>query len=167
MQTLTLAQAIGFTPDDLAVNREGRLSEMQDYRLRVRRQRAALSGVGLVFIGAFIASGFIFMGRQQSNGILTLLGIGVTLCNAAITGVFARYWLRLNADIRGGKVNAISGNLVRVVKPVTRRVVNMLIRIDEVELLVSKDVFDAFEHEQRYTLYRTPYTGTLLSAERT
>jgi hypothetical protein len=165
MATLTLQQALNFTADDLLANREGRLSEMQEYRLRVRRQRAALIGVALVLAGVFIATLFLFLAQRTSNSILTLVGIGVTLCNAALTGVFARHWMRLNADIRGGTVLMTEGVLERVVKPVSRRVYNYVVRVGEVEIFVSKDTFDAFQHQQPYTLYRAPYTGTLLSAE--
>lgn len=166
MTETTLMQALGFTADDLAQNRAGRLSEMQDYRLRVRRQRAALIGVGIVLVAAVIATGFIFVGRREANGILSLVGIGVTLCSAALTGVFTRYWLRLNADIRGGKVLAAAGTLQRVVKPLSRSVANYAIKIGEAEIFVSREAFEAFEHQQPYTLYRAPYTGTLLSVEK-
>ena len=161
-----LMTALGFSTDDLAANQQGALSEMQVYRLALRRRNAIALGVTLLFAAVLIATTLIFLGSQQDSGILTLLGIAVTLCSAALTGVFSRFWLRLSADLRRGEVMVTEGELVRVVKPVTRRVVNTLIRIDDVEVMVTKEAFDAFDHEHPYRLYRTPYTGILLSAER-
>lgn len=161
-----LQRELAFMPDDLAANRAGRISEMQEYRLRGKRRRSIGIGMLSVLVAAFIASVFIFLGWRNANAILTLVGIGVTLCSAALTGVFARYWLRLSADIRGGEVIATRGQLERVVRPVTRRVVNTVIRVGEVEVFVSKEAFDIFEHRTDYTLYRLPYTGQLLSVEK-
>ncbi|MEQ8674137.1 MAG: hypothetical protein RLP44_09050 [Aggregatilineales bacterium] len=160
-----LQQAMEFMLDDLEANRQGKLSEMQNYHLRVRRQQAILTGASLIFLFIISATVLIFLGRRQESSILTIIGIGVTLGNAAMTGIFARYWLRINADIQRGKVHTITGTLERVVKPVTRRVVNMMIRVEGFETIVNKEVFESFNHKQPYKLYTTPYTGSLLSAE--
>lgn len=162
-----LMQVLGFTPDDLNANRAGKLSEMQHYRLRVRRRRSVGIGVLVLLFTVFVASLLIFMGsRADGSAILTLVGIGVTICSAALMGVFMRHWLRLSGDIRGGMIQTTTGELERVIKPVSRRVLNYMIRVGEAEVFVSKEAFQVFEHEGHYTLYRAPYTGTLLSAER-
>ena len=41
-----------------------------------------------------------------------------------------------------------------------------LLRIDGVDLQVSRAVFIGFEHEAAYQVYRTVHAGMLLSAER-
>lgn len=157
--------ALRFNETDLSANREGRLSEVQAYRLRVRRQRSILSGVALTLAAALIATLFLFAGRRGDNLILTFVGIGVTLCSAAITGIFSRYWLRLTADIQGDRVQVLRGTLERVIRPVTRRAVNYVVRVGEAEMSVSQEAFEAFEHQGRYVLYRAPYSGMLLAAE--
>ena len=161
-----LMRAAGFSVQDLEANRRGRLSERQDYVLRQRRIRTALIGMAVVLVGVFIASGLLFFGSRQQNVILSLVGIGFTLCNAMMAGLFVRHWLRLNGDIRGGVVIATSGTLERVVKPVSRRVVNTMLRVGDVEVFVSKELFEATAHRLPYTLYRAPATGTLLALER-
>jgi hypothetical protein len=83
-----------------------------------------------------------------------------------LAGLFARHWLRLNSDIRSGVAIATSGTLERVLKPVSRRVMNTMLRVADVEVFVSKEVFEATAHRLPYTLYRAPATGTLLSLER-
>lgn len=164
---VSLQAALNFTDDDLIANRDGRLSEMQDYRLRVRRRRSAFLSALVLIAASFVATLLLFLGtREGGSSILTLIGIGVTLCNAALFGAFARHWMRLNADIQKGEVHALSGTVERVVKPVTRRVVNYVIRIDSVDIVVDKDTFDAFAHQKRYTIYRTPFSGALLSGDK-
>ena len=162
-----LMQSMGFTQDDLAANREGRLSEIQHYNLQVRRQRSVMIGLALILVAAFVATLLIFLGGQDDGSvILVLIGIGVTICSAALTGVFARFWMRLTADISDGSVQEYSGKLERVVKPVNRRVVNYMIRVGAAEAFVSKEAFETFEHLLQYRIYRAPHTGALLSAER-
>jgi hypothetical protein len=162
-----LMQALGFASDDLAANRAGQLSEMQHYLFRVKRRRSIAIGALIVLVCVFIASLLVFMGgREDGSAILTLIGIGVTICSAAIMGVFARYWMRLTVDIQNKSVQAYSGKLERVIKPVNRRVMNYMIRVDGAETFVSKEAFETFDHLIDYTIYRAPSTGTLLSAER-
>jgi len=165
--TVSLADALEFTPDELNANRAGDLSPMQHYRLRARRRRAALIGVGMVLIAAFAATTFLFLGsRDGGSPILTLVGIGVTFVSAALSGSLLRFWLRLHADIQGQRVEATRGTLERVLKPINRRVINYMIRIDEAEVFVSKQAWEAFEHDAEYVIYRAPNTGTLFTAER-
>jgi len=165
--TQTLQQTLNFSGDDLTANRDGSLSEIQHYNMRVRRRRSLLVGMGLMVVFAFIATLFIYQGVQSGGSdILIFIGIGVTICNAAMLGIFGRYWMRLTADIRSQTVVAASGALERVVKPINRTVWNYLIRVEETEVYVSKETFEAFEHKIPYTLYLARYTGTLLSAEK-
>ncbi len=165
--THTLAQAIGFTDADLVANRAGELSQSQRIALQKRRGRALFLGLGAFFGLTMLATLFLFMGSKPDNSdILSIIGVGLTICNALVIGIFFRAWLRLNGDINAGRVLAVSGKLERVLKPLNRRVMNYMIRIGSVEIYVNKEVFIAFEHEASYTLYRTPYNRTLVSAER-
>ena len=164
--TSDLMQEFRFNQDDLDANRSGQLSEMQDYNLRVRRRRAIFLGVVILVVVMFIATLMIFLGTREGGSlILTLLGVGVTLCTASLAAIFGRYWLRLTADIREQRVMISEGSLERVIKPITRRVVNYMVRVGDAEVFVSKEAFDIFEHDRAYAIYRAPYTGLLLSAE--
>lgn len=162
----TLMQMLDFSFDDLAANRNGKLSEMQHYDLRVKRRRSILVGVGLMFVGVFIASLFIFMGtRNDGSTIATIVGIGLTICTTALLGIYVRHWLRLSADISDKTVQITTGTLERVIKPVNRRVMTHIIRVDDVEVVVSKEAFDVFAHKLQHTIYTTKHTKQLLSAE--
>lgn len=165
-QTHDLSQLLNFTPDDLVMNREGKLSEMQEYRLRVRRRRTEILGILLVLAGALIATGCIYLGNHNDSPIMTLVGIGITICSSALTGVFVRFWLRVSEDIRSGKVLIHSGTLERVLKPVNRRIMTYIIRVDQAEVAIDKETFIAFEHGAPYRIYRAPYSGSLLAAEK-
>jgi hypothetical protein len=139
---------------------------MQHYRLRVRRRRTELIGAAALVAAVLIASGFIFAGNRGESPILSLIGIAITICSAALTGNLARFWLRLNADINKGRITRSTGTLERIVKPANRSIVYYAVRVDGAEVMVSKEAFDQFAHGERYTLYRAPYTGALLSAEK-
>lgn len=165
MTDIELMRELEFTADDLAANRAGYLSETQLDRLRARRKRSIAIGIGIMLTLAFIASLCIF-GGIQSSGVLLIIGVGLTLISAVITGTFARYWMRLSADIRENTVSAFSGQLERVVKPVNQRVMTYLLRVGGAEFAVTKEQFKAFSHETPYTMFRAKYTGMLLSAER-
>lgn len=165
MADADLMSLLRFSPDDLESNREGRLSEMQQYYLRVRRQRAILIGLGGILVTAFVATLFIFLGQQDDSLILNVIGVGITVCGAAITGVFARYWMRLSADIHRGEIAVVRGEIERVLKPINKQIITYILRIGRVEVAVSKETFKAFEHGKSYILYRTPHSGLLLAAE--
>jgi hypothetical protein len=163
----SLAQALRFSEADLSANRTGALSESQTALLQTRKSRLMLIGICAFFILAFIATVFIFLGSKPDNsGILTIIGIGLTICNALVVGIIFRQWLKLNADTSAKKVAIITGKLERVLKPLNKRVITYIIRVNGTETVIPKDVFVVFAHGKTYTLYRTPYTGILLSAER-
>ncbi|NOG48993.1 MAG: hypothetical protein HND48_05650 [Chloroflexi bacterium] len=53
-----------------------------------------------------------------------------------------------------------------MVKPVNRRIVTYLLRVESAEFSVTKETFKLFDHEKPYALYRAKFSGLLLSAER-
>jgi hypothetical protein len=163
-QPLDLTQALDFTADDLAANREGRLSEAQRTRLQKLRQRSALIGVGAVVGLGLMATIILFLGQGNGSLILNLVGIGVTICNAALAGVLVRSWLRLSADINANAVQAISGTITHKLR-VTGRSVTYILNVDGEELIVARPIFRAFDEGKGYRLYRTASSRLLLSAE--
>lgn len=164
---VSLSQVLYFSDADLLANREGRLSDAQIQTLHRRKTRLMMIGMMIAIGLAFIATLFIFLGAKPDNSaILTIIGIGLTVCNALMVGVIFRQWLKVNSDVSGNRVDIITGKLERVLKPINRRVMNYMIRVQNTETYVPKEVFIAFTHGESYTIYRTPYTGILLSAER-
>lgn len=161
-----LMTQLNFTADDLAANRAGHLSPRQLQRLQRMRQRTALLGGGLVVVLIFVATGFLFLGQQGNSGILTLIGVGITMSNIVLMGIMLRNWLRLGEDLRKAQALTISGKAQRIIRATGRRVTNYVLRVGEVPIPMSRDALKVFEHEAEYCVYRTPYARVLLSAER-
>ena len=161
---------LNFNAEDLATNRLGKLSAVQTSRLRGRRKRSMLIGVGAMLVVALVATTFLFLGSQQAASILTLVGWGITILNAVMMGVFLRHWLRLGADISGGAVTALCGDTTFTVRMLNPRTALYLVRVQQdggaVELDVAREVFEALRrHKGQHCFYRAPHTGTLLAVE--
>ncbi len=156
---------LDFDSNDLAANRNGQLSERQLERLRGRRRASVIAAMAIVLVAAAVAALFIFWGQVSSSAVLMIVGVGVTLVAAAISGIFARYWMRLTADIDSGAAQVLTGDLERVLKPISRRSATYVLRIGGQDIATSKETFKAFKHNAPYRLYITKYSRVLLSAE--
>ncbi len=162
--TDALMPLLRFDADDLRHNRAGQLSARQQQRLRAQAQRALLSGAALFFALTIVASVLLFWGLQNDSFILNVLGGFVVMLNAILIGLFARHFLRLQADQRAGVVRVARGPLLRVIRPVGR-VGNYSLRVGDSEFTVNKEVFKLFRHQHIYVLYSAPNTRQLLAAE--
>jgi len=156
---------LDFDSNDLTANRDGQLSARQLERLRGRRRASVSVAVVMVLIAAIVAALFIFWGQVNGSLVLTVTGVGITLVAAAITGIFARHWMRLTADIDSGAAQILTGDLERVLKPVSRGNAVYVLRIDGQDIATSKETFKAFKHNAPYRVYITKYARVLLSAE--
>ncbi len=160
----SLREALSFTDADLAANRDGRLTDAQIARLRRSWRRTLWITVAIVVIGGLAATTFLFLGQRSDSAILTLLGIIITVINAATVGLGAQSYLRLSRDVSAARVTAISGVVSHTIR-VSGRVATYVLKLDQQEIVVSKPVFFAVEDRKAYRLYRAPNTKTLLSGE--
>ena len=163
-ESRALMAALQFTPADLDANRQGRLSRSQAARIRSQRRRnlalaAALFGVFV--IGATLC---LYAGQGSDNGILTGAGSALVVMNALLVGLAGRGSMRASGDLRAGGVECLCGEVTRVLRR-GRQGDSYLLRLDEAELRVTKDIFRSFAHERRYRIYRSVGTRMLLSAE--
>jgi hypothetical protein len=78
--------ALEFTEADLRANQQGELGETQRQHLTRLRQRALMVGATVFFGLVFLATLLLFFGQANANGILTLLGILLTMLNAVGNG---------------------------------------------------------------------------------
>jgi hypothetical protein len=159
-----LAELLDFTLDDLAANREGRLSERQRERLRAARRHSARVVVAILVLVGIAAAVLLYVGQSNGSTILSFVGIGVTVCNAALMGVLVRNYARLTADIDGGRVDALEGSVHHTIR-VNGRLATYILSVTEIELSVAKPVFLAVPEGAGVRFYRTPAAKTLLSAE--
>ncbi|MDZ4769465.1 MAG: hypothetical protein SGJ24_10075 [Chloroflexota bacterium] len=161
----TLDTALKFTADDLARNRAGRLSDSQTARLQMTwRLMRTVVIVGLLAVGLF-ATVFLYFGGETGNLSLTIVGVGLTLLNAAIMGVGANRYLRIQRDLREGVVGVLEGTLRHTIR-INRSAKTYILDVGGERLVVPRDLFNAFEEGAPYRLYRAPYTKILFSAER-
>jgi hypothetical protein len=161
----SLAEVLRFSPDDLNANRAGLLADGQ--RDRLLRQWTVTRVpfiIALIVIG-LLATVFLFFGGESDSPVLNVIGVGLTLVNAAIVGLAANTWLRTRRDVRDGRVQTLEGELRHTIR-INRRVRVYMLDIAGERLAVPRPVFNAFEEGVRYRLYRAPFTGLLLSAER-
>ncbi len=163
-QLADLNSALDFDDTDLAANRTGTLSPRQIERLRATRSRNLRIGAGLVLALIVISTGFLYVGSAQKSLILNLVGIGVTLCNAALLGVNARSALRLSSDVDRKSVETLAGTVKHTIR-VTGRVATYIIRVGGQDLIVTKPVFFALREDAAYRIYRSKEARVLLSAE--
>jgi len=159
-----LMDVMGFTASDLEANQQGNLSSTQADKLQRTRRRNTIIGGVLFFVFVIVATILIFLGQQNENAILSLIGAVLAMTNAMMIGMIGRSYLRTSIDLRDGNVERLEGDLERIVRP-GRQQDSYLLRIDGVSLYVTKDVFIQFRHEAPYRLYRSRISGVLLSAE--
>jgi hypothetical protein len=160
----TLPETLNFTPEDLAANRAGHLSEAQKERLTHNWQRTLWIVIAIVVVCGLGATTLLFLAQQQGSPILSFIGVGVTVLNAVIVGVGAQSYLRTSRDIREGRVAEMSGAVSHTIR-VSGRVATYILKLDGQPLVVSKPVFFAVEDGKPYRFYRAPASKTLLSGE--
>ncbi|MCY4537698.1 MAG: hypothetical protein OXE52_05635 [Chloroflexi bacterium] len=95
-----------------------------------------------------------------------LAGLGLILVNALMIGHIGRDIMRISSDLRSNGVEALAGNVERVIRRGRQRD-SYVLKIADQTLHVTKDVFLQFDHLRPYRIYRTRLTRILLSAERT
>lgn len=160
-----LRAALNFTESDLRANRQGQLTIEQVKRLRRGQRRSALTGALVFSALVFASTALIFAGQTENNAIMLLAGLGLTLVNALMVGHIGRDIMRINRDLRSNGVEALGGNVERVLRRGRQRD-SYLLKIADQRLYVTKDVFLQFDHLTPYRIYRTRLTRILLSAER-
>ncbi|MEO0563579.1 MAG: hypothetical protein AAF125_15835 [Chloroflexota bacterium] len=161
-----LAEALNFTEADLAANRDGKISERQRGFIIVDRQKNILLGAAIVGALVFAVTGLLYLGNANSNGILQVLGIVLLVITTSLSWFFAFNWRRMTYDLRTNDVEMIEGEAQHVMRQVGRAQAGSIRIGDTVEVPAdSLDTFRAFAPGATYRLYRTAYTGRLLSAE--
>lgn len=159
-----LPSALGFTASDLEANRRGALNQAQKERMKRIRWRNTLIAAALFLALALGATILFYLG--QLNRSLILFGVGAVLAmvNAFTVVRAGRAYMRISDDLRWGQVEVLTGEVERVLRR-GRAIDSYLLRINGVELNVSKHVFVSFRHMAPYRLYRAGVSRILLSAE--
>ncbi len=181
-----LAKANGFTMEDLAENREGRISAAQRSRLvlqaidPIRYSGGAFFGVlflGLV-IRTFVPSIVISIGAMiGAKYVMVLFGSTLVLCFAAfVMDVLksGQVMLRLLRDLHEGDVEVMEGHVypsnevkegLGMDRIFGQKQTKRWYVIDEEYFPVSEEAVEALPERGRFLLYHTPRSRQLLSIE--
>jgi membrane protein YdbS with pleckstrin-like domain len=160
----SLTEALNFSAEDLDANRAGRLSDRQKYRLTRGWRRTLWILIGLVIFLGLAATTMLFVAQRGDSPVLNVIGILLTIINAAIVALGTQSYLHTSSDIKNGRVTIISGIVSHTIR-VSGRVATYILKVDNQEVVVSKLVFFAVEDGKPYHFYRVPASKTLLSAE--
>lgn len=157
----TLPQALYFTEDDLAANRNGHLSDEQAAQLQAR---AGCSTVGNTLVTlAFVGVGFwtIGIGQWWIGALLFGLGAAVFwLGRTGRVGITTELSTRAVASATG----PISLDANEYANP-NGTVTEYVLEIEDQAFVLSRQAFAAFEDGDTYTVYYLPQAHMLLSAE--
>ncbi|RMG88603.1 MAG: hypothetical protein D6712_03290 [Chloroflexi bacterium] len=165
-QTLDdLMRELQFDHSDLEANRYGELGENQRTRLRQMRMRYLIGGIGVMLGISIVAALFFYWGISQDNPILNIIALAVIFFDALGMTLLGRHYALLSAELSDGTIETFEGEIERVIRPQGRRAGQYLLRIDDAEFYVPKEVFKHFIHQARYRVYCSPRTRTLLAAE--
>jgi hypothetical protein len=162
-QRSELTSALGFTADELAANRENRLSTAQEERLRHAARRLLVIGIGGIIVIGLGAAVLIFIAQQNNSAILFLIGVVLTIVNAAIVGLLVQNRLRSQSDLTQ-PVRTQEGIVHRTLR-ISGRTPTYILRIGNEQIIVNKPTFNAFIDGAVYKLYRTAGSKALISAE--
>jgi hypothetical protein len=155
-----LRAAFDFTPEDLAANQRGELTENQRSRIRLKLVQN-LIGFSVLLILPFIA--FVTILQRSMDGADVMM----LLCSTLWTGgVAALGWLTIadaRSDLRKGKVLSVVGTPELRVRRGYRGARITYWRFDTVEFLVDAGGYDLFKTGQRYQVFYTPATKLIVS----
>lgn len=154
-----LADAFGFTEDDLAANRQGYLTPVQKKVIAgTRRARGCGARAAYIAIGAsvvFLVVAFVLAGGldlPRSSGALT----AYTVTLAVFIGVFLAamvYGQVRTRDVRAGKISMVEGEARQRTKKYRLGTAHY-VKISRTRFrLPYPEQFDAFEEGGRYRVY--------------
>ena len=151
-----LAAGLGFTPDDLAANREGVMTEWQRNALKKRTGNKQWIYGGLLFLWCMT----MFFAAVSSVPPLAILGASVVflLLVTPIVVFYYEWAFNFINDANEGVVKEYMGRVILDAHGCT-------LTIRSQRFTLSRPAYLRFKHLDYYTIYYTPRTRIILSAE--
>jgi hypothetical protein len=162
-QPLTLEEAFKFTWEDLAENRQGRLSEAQKQRLRRFPLRFLFGFLFMFGFGAlFYLVAIVSRGGRGLTPEFVIFLFG-TIFVVMIPLMIIQWW-RLLSDIRDGTVMTLRGTAKIKQRQIGRNNI-AYVEIDGAGQNLDLWV-EAFEDGENYVVYYTPRLKRVVAAEK-
>jgi hypothetical protein len=162
-----LAVGLNFDADDLVANRAGKMSNEQERRLRdVMTKTAAPLVITVPALCLWMSLGMTLLNqsgiqRQTGNQPILMIGIGfLTLVPLIFTILVINRLRLLISDSNKMVVESLSGKVF--LDPNPRR---YSLVIEGINFQLSRDAFIRFKSHEYYTVYYTPNSRVVLSAE--
>ncbi len=159
-----LGMTIGFNPDDLQLNRQGRISHRQRRRL-LGLMRSGLYGtvLGAGFAGFLLVYGFLLHPEKPKLPFVAGAGFGVLAMVMSFKGLAAGL-----ADSLAGSVRSGEGRVTRFTE--TRRggrssYTDYYFGLDELRFSVSSVAYEALIEGLTYRVFYLPRTRMILGME--
>lgn len=167
---------LSFTEDDLAANRQGRMSETQKVRLRARIAQItimALLVASLPLTFVVVSIGILttsdqFSGSSDSSSLVVVVVILLMLSVMGLIPVFTLLpvWRRARRALADGVVASIDGSVDFEAIGSKRYALTVQDEAGrELQFNVKKGVHKAFDGSARYRIYFTPPLGQVVAAE--
>lgn len=173
-----LQRLLDFTPQDLAINRTGALTDAQQAQLKslqgCQQTSILISIVMFIVIIGGIAGYFAFLmpdreqftqmfDRNPEMGVIVVAVLGVVLL--VMVGSYLRTVGRARRLSRG-EISTVTGN-VKLKEINSRYGTSGQIRVGREKFIVTADILDAFVDDGMYVIYyvKNPPLHHILSAE--
>lgn len=162
----SLADALQFSDDELALNRDGQLSDRQrDDLLSVAHQIRSFEL--LVYLAAAIVAVLVILdgirrGDTLSSRVVMLGVLGVIVYGLEM--VIQRYTSRYRLDAQAERIATRQGQVLLDIRQSSNSA-NYMVSVSGEKFNVARDAFFAFKNGDPYVLYYAPRSRRLLSAE--
>jgi hypothetical protein len=162
-----LAYGLNFTAEDLAANREEYMSLSQrDMLLQKRQERLGKSVLyAAIYFGAAL---FVLLAAISNEGTLCIFApiwIALFFVGFSVAANGRMFWRQTNEDLMKGDIAESNGRVILETIEVRRGSYRYEIHLNDSTFEVEKEAFLRFKHLDYYTLYYTPNTRIILSAE--
>lgn len=167
LRAVDLAAQFNFTPDDLAANQTGILSERQR-NLLIQKETSdtlyvTLLVIVMLLIGVFGLAAFTIPFMHANFEVCGLSLYLLIPLNSALLA-HAQSIRRIGRDLRTQEIAQTEGLAEIIVKnSLTRR--QYTLEVDSVRFSISVEQAQCFRADERYCIYYTPAAEIILSAE--
>jgi len=162
-----LMEAIGFTEEDLAANREGYFTKRQRTRLSAKQSSWIILAFLIAVVGLFLAMFAVVDGVRTDATTARTVGL-IFADLVVVAGLLSYIWLnwrRYNTDLRDTELRTVEGRVLLDVSHQGNSGNYYTVHVEDINFSINKPIFLAFKNGDPYHIYYAPHSKTILSAE--